>query len=76
MTIDDIKVEITLTKKEADYVKTMLLNNTYKIQAICKKREERKDFFREYTVLNGNISRKITNAVKALQSKEELNNEY
>ncbi|EAC9676326.1 hypothetical protein B5H22_12020 [Listeria monocytogenes] len=64
-------IEITLTKKEADYVKTMLLNNTYKIQAICKKREERKEFFREYTVLNGNISRKITNALKVSMAKEE-----
>lgn len=33
-------IEITLTKKEADYVKTMLLNNTYKIQAICKKEKK------------------------------------
>ncbi|EPE0985219.1 hypothetical protein ACSG7L_003048 [Listeria innocua] len=64
-------IEITLTKKEADYVKAMLLNNTYKIQAICKKREERKEFFREYTVLNGNISRKITNALKISMVKEE-----
>ncbi|MBC2132043.1 hypothetical protein [Listeria innocua] len=64
-------IEITLTKKEADYVKAMLLNNTYKIQAICKKREERKEFFREYTVLNGNISRKITNALKVSVGKEE-----
>ncbi|MBC2267685.1 hypothetical protein HCB38_07655 [Listeria sp. FSL L7-0083] len=64
-------IEIILTKKEADYVKTMLLTNTYKIQAICKKREERKEFFREYTVLNGNISRKITNALKVSMAKEE-----
>ncbi|MBC2140173.1 hypothetical protein [Listeria innocua] len=65
-------IEITLTKIEADYVKTMLLNNTYKIQAICKKREEMKEFFRENTVLNGNISRKITNAINALSLKEEI----
>ncbi|HAA6692256.1 TPA: hypothetical protein LWK93_002563 [Listeria monocytogenes] len=64
-------IEITLTKKEADYVKTMLLNNTYKIQAICKKREEMKEFFRENTVLNGNISRKITNAIKVSVVREE-----
>lgn len=38
-------IEITLTKKEADYVKTMLLNNTYKIQAICKKEKKGKSFF-------------------------------
>ncbi|HAA2991686.1 TPA_asm: hypothetical protein GEH38_00225 [Listeria monocytogenes] len=64
-------IEITLTKIEADYVKTMLLNNTNKIQAICKKREEMKEFFRESTVLNGNISRKITNALKVSVVKEE-----
>ncbi|EAC2859777.1 hypothetical protein A3N19_02620 [Listeria monocytogenes] len=64
-------IEITLTKIEADYVKTMLLNNTNKIQAICKKREEMKEFFQENTVLNGNISRKITNALKVSVVKEE-----
>ncbi|EDO1161942.1 hypothetical protein FQS13_13435 [Listeria innocua] len=64
-------IEITLTKKEADYVKTMLLNNTYKIQAICKKREERKEFFRENSLLNGNVSHKITNALKVSGEKEE-----
>lgn len=64
-------IEITLTKIEADYVKTMLLNSTNKIQAICKKREEMKEFFRENTVLNGNISRKITNALKVSVVKEE-----
>ncbi|EAC9614101.1 hypothetical protein LJ79_00680 [Listeria monocytogenes] len=64
-------IEITITKIEADYVKTMLLNNTNKIQAICKKREEMKEFFRENTVLNGNISRKITNALKVSVVKEE-----
>ncbi|EAD8851647.1 hypothetical protein BJM32_06940 [Listeria monocytogenes] len=59
-------IEITLTQKEARYINAMLLKSTIDIQAICKRREDLKKVFRENTVLNGNISSKITNAINAL----------
>ncbi|EOD9641261.1 hypothetical protein [Listeria seeligeri] len=57
-------VVIKLTQREAEYVKGILANDSLKIQAIYRKREEMKGFFRENTLLNGNVSRKITNALK------------
>ncbi|MBM5597480.1 hypothetical protein D8Y16_10075 [Listeria seeligeri] len=64
-------VVIKLTQREAEYVKAMLATDSLKIQAVCKKREELKGLFRENSLLNGNVSRKITNALKVSGEKEE-----
>ncbi|EKK3384777.1 hypothetical protein PM118_002005 [Listeria innocua] len=64
-------VVIKLTQREAEYVKAMLATDSLKIQAVYKKREELKGLFREKSLLNGNVSRKITNALKVSGEKEE-----
>ncbi|HEM1008940.1 TPA: hypothetical protein U0V34_002258 [Listeria monocytogenes] len=64
-------VVIKLTQREAEYVKAMLATDSLKIQAAYKKREELKGLFRENSLLNGNVSRKITNALKVSGEKEE-----
>ncbi|EAD0667642.1 hypothetical protein MY48_08525 [Listeria monocytogenes] len=64
-------VVIKLTQREAEYVKAMLATDSLKIQAVYKKREVLKGLFRENSLLNGNVSRKITNALKVSGEKEE-----
>ncbi|WP_271006041.1 hypothetical protein [Listeria seeligeri] len=66
-------VVIKLTQREAEYVKAMLATDSLKIQAVYKKREVLKGLFRENSLLNGNVSRKITNALKVSREQEENN---
>ncbi|EFQ8159950.1 hypothetical protein [Listeria seeligeri] len=66
-------VVIKLTQREAEYVKAMLATDSLKIQAVYKKREVLKGLFRENSLLNGNVSRKITNALKVSGEQEENN---
>ncbi|EAE0202346.1 hypothetical protein B0U03_02275 [Listeria monocytogenes] len=63
-------VVVNLTQEEAKYVKAMLANDSLQIQASYRKREELRGLFREKSLLNGNISRKITNAFKDSVEKE------
>ncbi|HBI2242321.1 TPA: DUF1642 domain-containing protein [Listeria monocytogenes] len=67
-------VVIKLTQREAEYVKAMLATDSLKIQAVYKKREVLKGLFRENSLLNGNVSRKITNALK-VSGKYEVEDE-
>lgn len=63
--MEDKRIAINLTEKEAKYLISLLKNETRQSQAVMRKNQELKGFFTENNLLNGTIGRKITNSFKS-----------
>lgn len=56
-------IEIKLNEDEANYLKSLVQNETLKAQTAIRKRPELSSFLESSNKMNGSISRKITQAI-------------